>query len=417
MQMTAEQLKQHIKDAVLPMLKEHAGPLVAEAVRENIETALKPLREKQETLGSVESLIARWSGHAAPVAEMKPPEKGLAFGQALRAIAYAKLNGGGMDLALTWEKKNAHPIVHAAMEEARTKAMAASDGTGGGFLVPVQFSQDIIEFLRPLSYMRALNPMLVPMPTGTIRIPKITAGSAATYIGENTNIGATQPVFGQIVLSWKKLAAIVPISNDLIRYSSPAADSIVRDDVVRAMAQRENQAFLRDDGTANTPKGLRNWIAAANVLVSAGTSLANMTTDLGAMVLALLNGNVPMTRPAWIISPRSWNSLNTIQTTTGAFAYRPELMAGTLMGYPFQRTTQVPGTGATGELYLADMADVVIGDSMNLTVDSSQEAAYYDGAQVVAAYSQDQTVVRVISEHDFALRRDVAAAVMTAMSW
>jgi HK97 family phage major capsid protein len=124
-----------------------------------------------------------------------------------------------------------------------------------------------------------------------------------------------------------------------------------------------------------------------------------------------------MTRPGWLMSPRSWNNLSLAQTTTGAFAFRDEMARGTLMGYPFCLTTQVPGTGATGELYLADFADVVIGESLNLLVDASMEAAYFDGSSVQAAFSLDQTVIRVIAEHDFALRRDVSAAVMTGMSW
>jgi HK97 family phage major capsid protein len=416
--MTADQFKTHMKDVMLPLLQEVAPAMITEAVQASIETSLKPLREKQEQIGSVQDLIEKWRGAPAPI-DVPVPDlgKGLALGQVLRAHAAAKRAGTGEAGAIDWAKKNAHPNVARWMEETATKALSSSDGTSGGFLVPVQVSQDIIEFLRPASVMRRMNPMTVQMPTGTMRIPKITQGSAATYIGENQNIAVTQPQFGQIVLSWKKLAAIVPISNDLVRYSSPSADAIVRDDLVRAMAQAENLAFLRGDGTAFSPKGLRFWINSANVLISAGTTLANMVTDIGAMILALLNNNIPMTRPAWLMSPRTWNSLNLVQTTTGAFVFRPEMAGGTLMGFPFALTTQVPGSGATGEMYLVDFADVVIGDSMNLAVDQSMEAAYFDGATVQAAFSLDQTVIRVIQEHDFALRRDVSGAVMTAMSY
>jgi HK97 family phage major capsid protein len=48
-------------------------------------------------------------------------------------------------------------------------------------------------------------------------VPKITGGSTAGYVGENANITKTQPTTGQITLTFKKLAALVPISNDLLR--------------------------------------------------------------------------------------------------------------------------------------------------------------------------------------------------------
>lgn len=389
------------KSELLTLIRETARTSIATTVGDEIERRMAPFRTRVKSSAP---------GFLEALAEPLPAsESGIGLGQAARAVAFAKMSGTGPAGAAQWAAKEGYAAL--------SKALSSSDGTSGGFLIPIQMSTDIITFLRPASVMRKMNPMILPMPTGTMRIPKVATGAAASYISENTNIGVTAPSFGQIVLSWKKLAALVPISNDLIRYSSPAADAVVRDDVVRAMAQAENLAFLRGDGTANSPKGLRYWINAANVLTSAGTTLANMTTDIGAMILALLNNNVPMTRPAWLMSPRSWNALNLAQTTTGAFAFRAEMANGTLMGFPFAFSTHVPGAGATGELYLADFADVVIGESLNLIVDASAEAAYYDGSQVIASFSQDQTVIRVIAEHDFALRRDVSAAVMTAMSW
>ncbi len=60
---------------------------------------------------------------------------------------------------------------------------------------------------------------------------------------------------------------------------------------------------------------------------------------------------------------------------------------------------------------------MAIGDNLNLTIDVSQEAAYYDGANVVAAFSQDQLVIRAIAEHDFVLRYDKAVAVLAGVDW
>lgn len=92
-----------------------------------------------------------------------------------------------------------------------------------------------------------------------------------------------------------------------------------------------------------------------------------------------------------------------------------------LWGFPFAVSTAVPTTlGAGGnesEVYLADFADVVVGERQNLIVDSSQEASYWDGSVTQSAYSRDETVVRAIIEEDLAMRRDVAGAVLTGVTW
>ena len=329
----------------------------------------------------------------------------------IRALAAGK---GDVDKAAAWNNKH-------WQDETVSKALAAGEATSGGFLVPPEFSQQVIELLRPMTVVRRMGPMVLPMTSGSMRIPKITAGSAASYVGENTNLPKTQPTFGQINLVFKKLAALVPVSNDLMRYSSPGADAIVRSDLVRAMAQREDQAFLRDDGTNSTPKGLRFWAPAGNLLLMTGTDvLADITTDLGKIIQKLRDANVPMTRPGWLMAPRTERRLMTIQNTSGFFVFRPEMLDGRLWTFPYAVTTQIPtnlGAGTESELYLVDFDDAVIGESQNLILDVSTEAAYHDGANVVAAFSLDQTVIRAISEHDFALRRDVACAIITNITW
>jgi heptaprenylglyceryl phosphate synthase len=60
---------------------------------------------------------------------------------------------------------------------------------------------------------------------------------------------------------------------------------------------------------------------------------------------------------------------------------------------------------------------VVIGDALNLQIDVSQEAAYHDGSNVVAAFSLDQTVIRAIIETDMVMRHDAAVTVLSGVKW
>lgn len=402
------------------LIKSVCGPIVAEAVKEQW--------SKSPASGMTAEMIARMTGdpgnghangHAQPAAKTR--EKGAAFGRICVATAAAKMQGRPSDampdILRSWGDGDLADGLVAAREVQQKTLLAGSPGDGG-FLIPPTYSTDIIELLRPASIVRRMNPTMIPMPTGTVRVPKITAGSTATYIGESVNIPPSTVTFGQVVLSYKKLAAIVPISNDLIRYATIGSpESIVRDDVVRSMATRENLAFLRDPGGPNTPMGLLSQAAPANLIASTGTwvaNLANCLVDLGVARLALLNNNIPMTRPGWLMSPAHMVRLETLTTATGQYVFKEEMGRGLLWGMPYAVSTHVPGVAGTAELYLADFADIVIGDSMRLIVDSSMEASYFDGAQMQSAFNLDQTVIRAISESDLGVRRAESIAVITA---
>jgi HK97 family phage major capsid protein len=89
-------------------------------------------------------------------------------------------------------------------------------------------------------------------------------------------------------------------------------------------------------------------------------------------------------------------------------------------GYPVEVTNNVPinlGSGSDSEVYLIDFNECVIADSFQLRIDASEAAAYKVGANLVSAFSQNQTVIRAVAGHDFGMRRVKAAAVLTAVTW
>lgn len=390
--MRMEELKALIGDAVKGSMAEHLATL--KQPTNPVMNMLKGLSEADVAL---------------------PEEKGFVIARMVRAIAAGKSSGERpVDWALRAYGENSMAV----------KALAAGNLTGGGAIVPPGFRNELIEYLRPASVVRRMNPIIWPMPHGTAQVPKQIGGATASYVGENQNIAVTQPEFGMLNLSQKKLAAIVIISNDLIRYPSMSGDQVVRDDLVNAVAQREDLAFIRGTGMSDTPKGLRYWVPTSNPdnsIPTAGTTLANVTTDLGNLRLALRTLNSRMLRCGWLMSPRSENYLMTIRDGNGNYAFRAEMMNGRLWNYPYAVTTQIPenlgGGSNESEIYFVDFADAVIGEAEMLTVDASDTAAYYDGSAVQAAFSRDQTVVRIIEAHDFGMRHDGSVAVLTGVTW
>ena len=412
------------KSELIALIKETSAPNsdVAALVEAAVAKATAPLATKHSDF--MERMLTNREEKKPETLEQRSQK----FGRIVRAGAAVTLamRRGELKSPESVLKEWGDHTLATEIAETRSKAMAAGDAGAGGFLVPVQYSSDVIEFLRAQSIVRRLGSISMPVPTGTIKIPKLTGGATAYYIGENTNATKSEPTTGQLTLSFKKLVTLVPVSNDLIRYSSPGADMLVRNDTVQAMRVREDSAFIRDNGTDSTPKGIRHWAHASHILTQTATvNVQNVFTDLGRLVQKLLEANIPMISPAWMMAPRTEIFLKTLLNSQGIPVFRDEMNGGKLWGFPYGVTTNIPtnldtsGTGGNdeSELYCVDMAQVVIGESMNLQVDASQEAAYHDGSSVQAAYSLDQTVVRAIAEHDLGVRHDKAIAVLTQVDW
>lgn len=339
-----------------------------------------------------------------------------------------KAVGGIIRTMVLAKRQGMSPMAYAKeymKDDNLVKALSSSTAADGGVLVQGQYASDVIELLRAESVVRSLQPLMVPMDSGTFTMPKHTAGAASTWIGENQNIAKTQPGFGEVKLTAKKLAALVPISNDLLRRSVYNADTIVRDDLVGELAVSSDAAFIRADGTGAAPKGLYyQALAAGRVAVNATVNLANVTTDLLGAIQRMLDANVKMRRAGWIFAPRTWTYLLALRDGNGNFAFKPEMDGGKLFGFPYKVTTNIPTNLATGggssnesEIYLVDFADVVIGETTGVMLDVSSEAAYHDGSNVVAAFSLDQSVIRAIIEVDLGMRHAESVQVLTEVDW
>lgn len=413
--MTKEDLTKFIKEATVPMVKEVVGAQVAEVVEAAVARAMEAATKQARSAGFAQAMFGDGAPAASGQVKLAP---GMLFARYARALAAAR---GDREKAA----KTAAHWGYREVAESINKAMAAGDPVAGGFLVPPEFSSDVIELLRASAVVRSLDPLTMPMANGSVKVPRITQGVTAGYVGENITIPKSEMKTGQLTLTFKKLAALVPISNDLIRYSTPQADQVVRDDAVRALATREDRAFIRDNGTDGTPQGLKNLIHPDNKFAANGTvNLANVTADLGEAMQKIMDAEITLiiqqggtpgidARPGWLFSPRQWKYLTTVLTANGVYAFRDEMLRGTLWGFPYRVTTQVEND----TVYFGCFAHAVIGEATGLIIDASGEAAYNDGNGLVAAFSQDQTVIRVIAEHDFNLRHDKAFSLITGVTW
>lgn len=408
---------------------------------EKIDGQIKRAKEAQDLAAkTAQPAPGQETVDARPETDPYVKEKSLIIGGMVKMAAVGKSPFAAREAAKQIYGEN-HPV---------TKALLVSNPTGAGLLVPPQYMTEIIEMLRNTATVRSAGPRTIPMPRGTMHIPAQTSAASATYGVESAPIPVSQPGVGPLVATFKKMTALVPVSNDMMRYADPAVDAFVRDDLVKVAALREDLAFIMGGGSNNSPVGYLGFANAYAVAAggSAGvfSTTANSTlavggnfitsneaytlqtvgAELAGAVNKLDMANVTERKRTWFMHSSRWNYLYNLQNSLGVYVYRDELDGGKLLGYPVKKTNQIganywdaTGSSKSGSfIFLVEMTEDMVFDSMQLELAVSTEGAYVDASgQQQSAFQNDQTLIRAISEHDHLLRHNAAVSVIQNVQW
>lgn len=142
--------------------------------------------------------------------------------------------------------------------EREFKALSATSPVNGGFLIPEVYTDEIIELLYSKTVIKELGARTIPLETGNLNIPRMTSGTRARWGGEARKIGTTQPTFGNLRLSAKRLEAIVPQTRELIMSTKYSADEIFAADLSRRMELGLDWGGLYGKGGEFQPVGIAN---------------------------------------------------------------------------------------------------------------------------------------------------------------
>lgn len=346
-----------------------------------------------------------------PATPANPEHKGIEVGFVFHALAATR---GDREKAAALLERDGHSGISAALSGATDAA--------GGVTVPRPMAAQVIELLRPRVVMRRAGARTFPLPAGQIRHAKQSGSATAAYGAENSAIAASEPTFTKIDQAFKKLGALVPVGNSLLRHSGVAMAMMARDDLISVMALREDLGFLRNDGTGDLPKGVVSWCPAGNVQSAVANTVAAIEPAIARAIDKVETANVGMSNCGWIMRPDVKNYLASRRDANNWPLYPSIEQSGTLKGYPIYTTTQLPNNlGAAtdeSEIIFVDFAEMMIGDSMTLSLAVSSEASYVDGGgATISAFQRDLTLMRAVAEHDFAPAQDVAIAVIRAKAW
>lgn len=298
-----------------------------------------------------------------------------------------------------------------------------SQPSAGGVTIPEVLSSDFIELLREDVVVRRAGPMLVDMPAGALRKAMQTGSSTATYGTELAEIAVSEPTLGDMSMNYKKLTGMVPISNDLARQSPLAIAQFVTEDLRSKMAEREDLAFLRGDGSNDTPKGLRHWMIPAHFEAGIGVAVDVVERVLRAAKSKVITAKVRLRRPAWFMNPETRDFLAYLRLPNSDQKVFPTIDGeNTLLSAPIFISSALPtnlGVGGNeAEVLFAEMSQIMVGDTLGLQLSTSTEAAFRDGnGDFKSAYQTDQMLVRGIAEHDLAPRHDRAISGRSGAGW
>lgn len=204
------------------------------------------------------------------------------------------------------------------------RVMTTESGSVGGYLVPDEMEQSIIDLRVQYGLARKLARRR-PMASDTKSVPKRTGGVTAYFVGEdNSGVTASDKSWGNVNLVAKTLAALSLISKNLEEDSIIDVVDDLAQEQAYAFATKEDQCWLIGDGTS-TYAGMQGLItlmeatafasrpdAATNHDTFAEYDNADITAVMGVVA------DFPGIQPVWLCSKLFANvTLNRLKATAG----------------------------------------------------------------------------------------------------
>jgi HK97 family phage major capsid protein len=269
------------------------------------------------------------------------------------------------------------------------RGMAEGQGSTGGFLTPVVYEQQILEFAAEKT---VLSSAAFPVPLGarTVEWPALdqyavpTAGQSAFFAGvkvfrknENAARTASQPALKKVALNANDMTAYTEFSRDLQADATPAVDALITRLIGGAIGWREDWECLNGTGQGQC-LGIYNAPCAINVTRNTGATIKYQ--DVFTMITRMLPSE--LMECAWIIHPYTFSTLLALADPSGKFIMLPyvvgemaSLNAGPryqMLGIPVLVTEKAPALGSLGDLALVARSRYLLGRRAGLEIGLSE---------------------------------------------
>jgi HK97 family phage major capsid protein/HK97 family phage prohead protease len=326
--------------------------------------------------------LKRWRGleqlqitAAAPVAPASPTlyphitvranvEPGIKLARFVIAKMVSRYEG--IDAARYAEARwnDSTPEVALALKAA-VGAGSTTDATWAKPLVNNSISDDFLPLLRANTILGKIAGLRkVPF---NVNVPAQTAGGSYNWVGELKPKPVTSLAFSMESLGFAKVAAIIVLSQELVRFSNPSAEALVRDDMVKGIA-----AFL--DGQFTNPAVAA--VAGVNpASITNGAPTAAATTNPLADILGLINhfatNNIPVDGLTFLLSPTNALALSFRTNLDGS----PEFPGLSMAGGSYKGMQFITSNTLGTNVVALQPAYILYADDGGVTIDASTEAS------------------------------------------
>jgi HK97 family phage major capsid protein len=361
------------------------------------------------------------NGFQTRIASMSAPERRkTAYGMFGRSVKCINASGGDAEKAAYIAE---HKFGDAELSR-EFKALSVTVPGDGGYLVPEVYANEIIELLYPATIIYSLGARRLGMANGNLNIPKLKTGSRALFTGENRSIPKSAPKFGNLKLSAKKLTALIPMSNDLLRSTNFDNDVIVGQDITKQMALGVDWGALLGTGGEFQPLGITNNKNVLNVDVTTLDAAYSSTNGVltaafpNYLVAAVLKNNVYADGLGFTFNTSVEQFFKSLRDNVGGFIFAKEMNeSNTLAGYPYKTTNLIATVGGKTQIIFGNWNDLIIGEQGALEIETSREGSWTDDAgNLISAFENDQTLIRAIDNVDVGLRHDESFTVATKVA-
>lgn len=307
---------------------------------------------------------------------------------------------------------NLHTVhfVKALIEGDKQKLQLLVEGTGsrGGYLVPEEFANMIVEDARDIQLMRQIGAPAMTIQGDTLHLPGLNSRPKAAFRTETASKNTSTVDFGENVFTPYSLAVIVGLSNELAADASLGVNGSIVNYVANLMAvsigEREERAFWTGGGSGE-PTGITNY-SLRTVVPSSGSD------EDRAMAVIALYRRMPQgyrNKAVFVANSATLERIDGLKDTNGRFLLS-ELADSPVMrlkGRPVYEQNDLPG----GTLLFGDFGYYQIVDRQGIEVRISDEATVAGRS----AFEDNLTYIRVEKRVDGELTLTAAVSKATGM--
>ena len=279
-----------------------------------------------------------------------------------------------------------------------------SEGTNnvGGYLVPTEFSNEVIRLMTDASpIMQIAN--ILPMSAWKRQIPKQLTNLQDGWVAESGTKTISNPTFGQIEQTAKVLATVIKCTDELIRDSAKNLTQFLSEIVAEAMALEIERVALLGDGSTDPFYG---------VLKTSGVNAVSMASstvsfdDISNLIFSL--NETPAKDGVIVLSRAGLAKLMQLKDLNGQYVWCPPSATSPakIWNVPYVVCSQIPNevtsvsTLTGGDKTIAFFGrfnkNLLISPREEMTVKVSQDAAAWNStdSSLESAFMTDQTWLR-----------------------